>query len=471
MDGSQVPKAAATGVMASLALCMLLPSLGTSIANVALPTLATALSASFQQVQWVVLAYLLATTTLIVSAGRLGDVFGRRRLLLLGILLFTVGSAAAGAASGLAVLIAARALQGLGAAAMLALTLAFVSASIPKPRVGRAIGVLGTLSATGTALGPTLGGLLIAGFGWKWIFLANVPLGLLALLLAWLYLPADSMRVDAGRTRFDLKGTVLLALALAAYALAMTLGRGDFGAHNAALVFLAAVGLALFVVIERRAVAPLVDLATLRGPGLVSSLLVSALVATVMMATLIVGPFYLSGGLGLGAAHVGLVMSVGPAVAALTGVPAGRIVDRFGDQRMTVVGLVGMVLGGGALVLTPASLGVAGYVLPSMVLTGSYAMLQAANNTAVMRDVPADRRGVIGGLLNLSRNLGLITGTTVLGAVFSVASRTAHDAAFKAAIAFGMHITFAVATGLVAVALLFALWSQHRSASVTANPS
>src|SRR4051794_35482113 len=162
---------------------MLLSSLGTSIANVGLPTLAQAFAASFQQVQWVVLAYLLAITTLVVSVGRLGDVAGRRRLLLGGIAVFTAASALCGAAPTLGVLIAARAAQGLGAAVIMALTLAFVGETVPKARTGSAMGLLGTTSAIGTALGPSLGGILISGFGWRAMFLVNVPLGLLALLL------------------------------------------------------------------------------------------------------------------------------------------------------------------------------------------------------------------------------------------------------------------------------------------------
>ena len=179
-------------VLASLALCMLLPSLGTSIANVALPTLAEAFDASFQQVQWVVLAYLLATTSLVVSVGRLGDITGRRRLLMAGIFVFTAASALGGVASGFWLLIAARAAQGVGAAVMMALAMALVGDAVPKSRIGRAMGLLGTMSAVGTALGPSLGGVLIAHFGWQAIFLVNVPLGVLALVLARRNLPADA---------------------------------------------------------------------------------------------------------------------------------------------------------------------------------------------------------------------------------------------------------------------------------------
>src|SRR5882757_3137985 len=170
--------------LASLSLSMLLSSLGTSIANVGLPTLARAFDASFQQVQWIVLAYLLAITTLIVSVGKLGDIAGRRRLLLAGIVLFTLASVLCGLAPTLWLLTAARAAQGLGAAIMMALAMAFVGETVSKERTGSAMGLLGTMSAIGTALGPSLGGVLIAGPGWRAIFLVSVPLGILAFLLA-----------------------------------------------------------------------------------------------------------------------------------------------------------------------------------------------------------------------------------------------------------------------------------------------
>jgi MFS family permease len=153
--------------LAGLSLSILLASLGTSIANVGLPTLAQAFNASFQEVQWVVLAYLLAITTVIVSAGRLGDLIGRRRLLLAGISLFTVASVLCSFAPTLWFLIAARTAQGLGAAIMMALTMAFVGETVPKEKTGSAMGLLGTMSAIGTALGPSLGGILIASLGWR----------------------------------------------------------------------------------------------------------------------------------------------------------------------------------------------------------------------------------------------------------------------------------------------------------------
>jgi EmrB/QacA subfamily drug resistance transporter len=445
--------------LASLSLTMLMPSLDTSIANVGLPTLANAFAASFQEVQWVVLAYLLAITTLIVSAGRLGDLVGRRRLLLTGIGLFTVASLLCGVAPTLWLLIGARAAQGVGAAIMMALTLAMVGETVPKGRTGSAMGLLGTMSAIGTTLGPSLGGVLIAGFGWQTIFLINVPLGILNFVLALRTLPADRA-TNSPRAGFDTLGTLLLALTLAAYALAMTMGRGTLGPLNLVLLSAAVAAGILFVFAQTRAASPLLRLSMFRNATLSAGLAMSASVSTVMMATLVVGPFYLSRALGLDATHVGLVMSVGPLVAALGGVPAGRIVDRLGPRRMTTVGLLGMAAGLLALCTAPA-LGVVGYVAAIVVVTADYALFQAANNTNIMADVQPEQRGVVSGFVSLARNLGLITGASAMGAVFAYASAAADiTTAAPDAVAAGMRATFAVAALLIVAALAVAAASR-----------
>ncbi|WEX86505.1 MFS transporter [Sinorhizobium garamanticum] len=458
-EGSE-PTPSFRWALAALSLSMLLSSLGTSIANVGLPALTEAFDASFQQVQWVVLAYLLAITTLIVSVGRLGDMVGRRRLLISGIAVFTVASVLCGVAPTLSMLIAARAAQGLGAAIMMALAMAMVGETVPKARTGSAMGILGTTSAIGTALGPSLGGVLIAGLGWRAIFLAGVPLGLAAFFLAFRTLPVDR-EAPKDRAGFDTIGTLLLALTLAAYALAMTIGRSSFGPLNLSLLLAAVFAGGLFVFAEARTASPLLRLAMFRDPVLSAGLAMSALVSTVMMATLVVGPFYLSRGLGLDAALVGLAMSAGPLVAALAGVPAGRLVDRLGAQPITVAGLTAIAAGAFLLSLFPAGFGVAGYIAPIVAVTAGYALFQAANNTAVMKDVGPGERGIISGMLNLSRNLGLVTGASFMGAVFALASGVSEiTAATPEAVAAGMRITFAVAAVLIVAALVIAVASR-----------
>jgi EmrB/QacA subfamily drug resistance transporter len=424
----------------TLGLATLLSALGSSIANVALPTLVTAFETSLSAVQWVVLAYLLAITTLVVSTGRLGDLFGRRRVLVIGLLLFSLGSGCCATAPNLGWLIAARALQGLGAAAMMALPLALVADTVDKARTGHAMGLLGTLSAVGTALGPSLGGVLIAWLGWRWLFSLCVPLGLIAALLAQRCLaPAAQTAKQAG---FDAMGTIILSLTLATYALAMT----HTLPFRPLLLVAAAAGSALFIWHQRRAHFPLLDLSLFADTARSRALLMAALVAAVIMSTLVVGPFYLSQGLGLNAALTGLVMAAGPAMAALSCLPAGHLTERFGAARITRLGLLLMACGCLALALLPQSTGVGGYLVPLLVTTAGYALFQTANNTVVMASIGTHQRGALAGLLNLARNLGLITGASALGAVFI-------SAAMGATATSGLHMSFAVALGLVLLAL------------------
>jgi MFS family permease len=440
---------------------MLLSSLSTSIANVGLPTLAQAFSASFQEVQWVVLAYLLAITTLIVSVGRIGDMTGRRRLLLGGVGLFTIASALCGFAPTLSLLVAARAAQGIGAAVMMSLTIAMVGELVPKSRTGSAMGLLGTMSAIGTALGPTLGGILIAAYSWQAMFLINVPLGLVTLGLVYRNLPVDRGGLKAEWGRFDTRGTLLLALTLAAYALAMTIGRGHFGSLNLVLLVASALGVVFFLRAQARVAHALMPLAILRDPMLRAGLAMSAMVSTVLMATLVIGPFYLSRALGLSAASVGIALSVGPLVAAISGLPAGRATDRFGGQRTTLVGLIAVGTGAVMLALIPASIGVTGYLAAIVILTAGYAVFQTANNTTVMTGILSDQRGVVAGLLNLSRNLGLITGASLMGGVFAAASGTSDiTMAGAEAVATGMRGAFAVAAMLIVLAFALAVGSR-----------
>jgi MFS family permease len=390
------------GVLISLSLAMLLSSLSTSIANVALPALVQAFAAPFQAVQWVVIAYLMTITVVIVSVGRLGDVVGRRRLMLIGLAMFTLASVACGLSISLWQLIAARVVQGLGAAIMMALTLALVSEVMPKNRTGSAMGLLGTLTATGTALGPTLGGLLIGAWGWQAVFWVQVPLGLVALVMAFRHLPADVVPASPAAVHLDHVSAVLQAL---------------------------------------------------RRPVVATGLAVSALATTVVMATLVVGPFYLAGALELDAMRMGMVMSIGPAVAALAGAPAGRLVDRQGAHRVGMAGLGLMLLGSASLPLAASAWGVAGYAVALALITAGYATVQTANNTAVMGSARADQRGIVSGLLNLSRNLGLITGAAAMGALFQLGATSALGAGADAqALAAGLRLTFFVAAALVAAA-------------------
>lgn len=463
------PARSALLALAGLALAVLLSTLNTSLVNVALPTLADVFHVSMPAVQWTVVAYVLAITTLIVSAGRLADLVGRKRLLLGGVALFTTAAVACGLAPNFGGLIAARFVQGFGAAVMMALSVALIGQLTGGATAGRAMGLLGSMSAVGTALGPALGGGLIAAFGWRALFFVNVPLGLVAFVLLARALPADEPAPVAKLRDFDAFGTLLLGAGLAAYALGVTRGPHGFSLFHVALLAFAVGALAWFVITQRNARSPLIRLELLTSSVLRSSLAMTLLVATVMMTTLIVGPFYLSRALHVGPALNGLALSLGPVAAALTAVPAGRLVDRIGSARATLLGLGATALGCAALVFLPRALGLAGYIVPVAVMTSGYSLFQTANNTAVMQLAAPDQRGVIAGLLNLARNLGLVTGASLLGAVFAfVADDLAH--ATPAFVTSAMRATFAVATVFLLVALVLAFRATGRLSFGRFNP-
>ena len=405
------------GALLALALAALLPALGTSIAHVGLPTLAVVFAAPFRSVQWVVIAYLLMVMAFVVVAGRAGDLVGRKRLLLAGIALFTLASIACGVAASLPLLIAARVVQGLGAAAMMAIAMAMVGDAIPRERFGRAMGLMGSMSAVGTGLGPSVGGVLLGALGWRSMFVAMVPMGLIAFAVSARFLksaPREAMKARSLR----------------------------------------------------------VSIALLRDRRLAVGFSSSALVSTVIMSTLVVGPFYLSRALGLEAAVVGLVIAIGPVVAAIAAIPAGRLVDRYGARRTTIMGLASVASGCVAMGALPLWSGIAGYVLSIIIVTGGYAMFQTANNSSVMADVSPESRGVVSGLLNLSRNLGLVTGAAVMGAVFASGAGSVDIAiADGAAVVRGMHNVFILAAALTLGALALIRVSPAHTSPHPRQPS
>jgi MFS family permease len=326
---------------------------------------------------------------------------------------------------------------------------------------------LAAKSALGTTLGPTVGS-VVGHISASANFLVNVPLGMAALILAWIYVPKKAACAH-GPTSFDATGTLVLALSLLLYALSMTRGQ-VWGPLNGALLLGALAGVGAFLAVEGRSASPLVPVAMFRHVAFSVSLTSSAIVAAVVIATLIVGPFYLTHVLGLGRAQAGLILSAGPAAAALTALVAGWFVERVGQARAAIAGLSAMAVGGFLLAFLPSSTAILGYVIPLVVMTAGYAVFQTANNTAALAGVGAGRRGVAAGLLALSRNFGQITGAAVLGAVFLHATGASDlSAANPEAIARGMRTTLGVATALVTVALLLvaATCIRKRRASVT----
>ncbi len=452
-----------TAALAALAGATLLAAMGSSIATVALPSLAAAFPATIAELQWVILAYLLTMTVTIVAAGRLGDLHGHRRLLLIGLALFTAASLAGAASPNLGLLFAARAVQGVGAAVLMAMPMSIARNTVAADRTGAVMGLLGTMSAIGTALGPSLGGLLMAQFGWQAAFVLLAVGGIAVTALVVGALPATP-QMSTTRQRMDWPGSALLTVGLSLYAVAAA-GALGASAWSLGLLLLGVMMLGLFVVSQQRAVSPLVPLALLRDRVISMGLATNLLMGAVMMATLVVGALFLSFGLGLGESQTGLVMAVGPVTAALAGIPAGRLSDRLGYRRAMLLGLAEIAVGATCLATLPIWWGTAGYVGALIVLTPGFQLFLAANNAAVMQAAPDGQRGMVSGLLGLARNLGLLTGASAMATLFGALVGTERIAtASEASIGSAFTTVFLLAAGLAVAGMVLALYGRPKVA-------
>jgi MFS family permease len=444
-------------ILLALASATLTAALGVSIASVLLPTLSRSFGASVSQVQWVVLAYLMSMTVAIVSAGRLGDSYGHRRVLLGGLAVFVAGSAVCAAAPNLAWLVLGRAVQGLGSAILFALPMSIARNTVAPSRLGTSMGVIATMSAVGTALGPSVGGALLTWGDWRLAFYLLAGAGIATGVVAASSLRADGIRKRPGVREMDIPGTLLLMIAVGAYALAVSGDAVSLPVGPAVLIPCTALAGVAFAMIETRAASPLVPMHLLRNRKTGIGFATNLIVGTIMMSTLVVGPFYLTFALGLSDAMVGLVMATGPAIASVAGIPAGRLTDRLGASRVVRIGLAQIALGLLCLAFLPRHFGVAGYVVALFTLTPAFQLFLAANNTSVLFKAAPEQRGRLSGLLGLSRNLGLMTGASLMPAVF-VAILGTGDAAHAPgdSIAHAFSMTFTAAAGLALLALALA---------------
>lgn len=405
-------------VMASVGMGIFLSTIDGSIVNVALPSLVKALDTEFAVVQWVVLAYLLTLATVILSMGRLGDMLGKKPVYTTGFVIFTLGSVLCGLSPNIYALIAFRVLQALGASMLMALGTAILTETFPASERGMALGVGGALVSVGIVLGPTLGGLILEALSWHWIFIVNLPIGLIGILMVLRFVP--NIQPDGGE-RFDFLGAGVLFVALISLLLALSFGQ-TIGFRDARVLGLLGVAIFFapaFVFVERRAPDPMIDLLLFRN-RLFSVNLVTALLSFVSMAgTTILIPFFLEGVLGYNPAKVGLLMAVVPVSMGILAPLAGTLSDRFGTRPMTVIGLALMLVGYIAVSGVSPQDSLVVYLLRFIPLGFGLGIFNAPNNSAIMGEAPRQRLGVASGLMAITRILGQITGIAVLGALWA----------------------------------------------------
>ncbi|HZP87146.1 MAG TPA: DHA2 family efflux MFS transporter permease subunit [Burkholderiales bacterium] len=391
-----------------------------SIVNVALPTLAQVFGAPLAAVQWVVLAYLLVITTLVLGAARLGDVHGRKRAYMFGLGLFTASSVLCGLAPSVHWLIAFRALQGFGAVFVSALGGAIVAQTFPQNERGRALGVISSCVTLGVALGPTIGAFIIHLVGWRWMFLVNIPVGLAAMAIVSRVIP--DLPPHPTRLRFDWLGTLLIALALGSFSLALTFGqRQGFGSALPDTLFVVAAGaLIAFLVSQTMVDAPVLDLKMFVNRPFSAGLTMSVLAFIVLGSTAFTTPFFLQLGVGLPIATVGLLMGISPILGAVVGPIGGTLSDKFGPRWTSFIGLSLMTVGCLRLAMLDETMSIASFALSVAPVGIGMALFSSSNNSAVLGSVARERLGIASGMLSLVRTLGQSTGIPIAAALFAV---------------------------------------------------
>lgn len=439
--------------------------LDVTIVNVAIPSMRTGLDTNAGTIQWVISGYALALGLVLVSGGRLGDAYGRRRMMLIGLTGFVLSSAAAGLAPHVAVLIAARLVQGFAAGLLTPQSTGLIQSLFQGRERGVAFGLFGFTVSVSSAIGPILGGLLIAAFGeddgWRWIFLVNVPIGAVLLVAIARLVPGRVHADEPAGARLDLPGAALLGGTV--LALLYPIVSLETGRRLPLLLLLAVPALAVaFVRWERRVVrtgaAPLLDLSLLRStPGYASGIVIGSLYFTGFTGIFLVLSVYLQDGLGYSPLRTGLLLTpfaVGSAVAAPL---AGRLVSRLG-RPLTVGALTVMMSGVVALaVLAPPSEGSRWMwlvlALPLLVAGLGGGATVSPNFTLALADVPTRMGGAAGGALQTGQRIGAAIGAAVLMTSYQVTVSRTDDPGT------GLRGALGVSLVLLLAALAAAIWS------------
>lgn len=439
---------------------MLMTILDGSIVTVAMPAIQNDLGFSPAGLSWVVNAYLIAFGSLLLLAGRLGDLIGRKRMFLAGTALFTGASLLAGFAGSPAVLTAARFLQGVGSAMASAVSLGILITLFTGARErGKAIAVFSFTGAAGASLGQVLGGLLTDALDWHWIFFINLPIGLAAVLLALPALPADrGLGLRAGA---DVLGAVLVTagLMLGIYTVVKVEEYGWSSAHTLGLGALSLALLVAFTLRQAKARNPLVPLRIFRSRTVVGANLVQMLMVAGLFSFQILVALYLQKVLGYGAAATGLAML--PAAVMIGAVSLGvsaRLNARFGERNVLLAGLGLLVVALGLLIRLPVRADYVTDLLPVMLLVAGFGLALPALTTLGMSGADERDAGLASGLFNTTQQIGMALGVAVLSTLAASRTRSAELAGESAAEALtsGYHLAFGIGAALMVAAVALA---------------
>jgi EmrB/QacA subfamily drug resistance transporter len=416
-------------IIGSVAFAAFMCRLDGSIVNIAMPAIGRFFNAGTSAISWVVLAYLLLIAALLLPAGKLGDTLGLKRVFLLGYALFTAGSLLCGLSPGLVSLIVSRCVQGMGAALLVATGYAIVPRFMPPDMTGWAFGMVATAGALGVTCGAPMGGVITGFLSWRWIFLINVPVGIVAIVVAGRCLPSEVVAArPGGLRRYDIPGSILGIGCLLAGLLALNLGQ-ELGWTSAPILTAmgaAAVLLPAFVLWERVCLEPVFDLGLLRDRSFAAGLLASGLAFAAYAGNNFMLPFYLELGKGLGTQWAGPLLMVTSVVMMVVGPIAGRLSDRLSPRYLTVSGMLLATLAVGAFAYAFRTPGLWVSVVFLVLVGLSFGMFLSPNNSQVMSLPAAERQGAASGLFSTVNNVSNALGICLMETIFSQAMPTSH---------------------------------------------
>jgi EmrB/QacA subfamily drug resistance transporter len=448
---------------ALLILCLgaLMNVLDTTIVNVALPSIRVDLGFNESALVWVVNAYMLTFSGFLLLGGRLGDLYGYRRLFLIGIAIFTIASLTCGVASSQLMLIAARAVQGIGGAIVNAVALSLIVNLFPENNErARAMGFFGFVAAGGGAIGVFLGGVLTGAFNWHWVFLVNVPIGIVVFVACLMLLPASR----GPQAKLDIFGAILItaALVLAVYAIVGGNAAGWLTLTTLGTLAAAIVLFALFIILERRIREPLVPLDLFRRKTVLLTSVIGILWSAAMFTWFFLSALYMQLVLGYTPFLVGLAFLPGNIIMAAFSVSlSAKVIDRFGTKGPLAIGMALVALGLTLFALAPITGTFWFTIFPAMCVLGVGAGL-AFNPVLLigMSEVPQDESGLASGVLNTAFMMGGSLGLAVLASVASAVSiHSSHAGA--AGLLDGYHIAFGVGALSALLAAIVALTIPH----------
>jgi EmrB/QacA subfamily drug resistance transporter len=404
-------------VIATVCLGTFMGALDSSIVTVAYPTFTATFRVPVSLVQWVGVAYLLASSSLVAIFGRISDMVGHKRIYVAGFTVFLAGSVLCGAATGIGALIAFRALQAVGSAMLVANSVAILSYTVGGARMGTALGLLETAVSVALVVGPVLGGLLIQVSTWRMIFYINVPVAIGATLLARRTLPP--LEGLGGRGRFDVAGALTFGVGLGALLLGASLGPviGWAAATVDVLLGTGTVLLIAFVAIERRVPSPMLDLSLFYNRRFAGANAAKVCAYAASFTVVFVIPFYLQQVLRYAPGAVGIAMTPMPAALAAGSLLGGPLSDRAGSHVLAPLGMAIAPVGGALFMLVSPARGYWSLAAAMVVMDFGMGLFIAPNDAVIMNSAPRDKQGVAGGVLAMMRAIGMITGLTVAATI------------------------------------------------------